>query len=131
MRRLIALLLLAIMPFQFGWAAAAAYCGHEATAQACYFGHHDHQHRDGPQAGGPGPSGAASAAAATTVDAVQSAPATVDGDCSQCHFSALKVLATADVASHPEAVQSAQGLDHQRLRSRAQDRLERPKWPLA
>ncbi|MEY8689261.1 MAG: cation efflux protein, CzcI family [Leptothrix sp. (in: b-proteobacteria)] len=54
MFRLVALLLALLMPLQFVWGAAAAYCGHEpssgsthgAMAQAAqHFGHHEHVHQ--------------------------------------------------------------------------------------
>jgi hypothetical protein len=45
MRRLFAILLLAVLPFQLAWASAAAYCEHEAGAVAVsHFGHHMHSH---------------------------------------------------------------------------------------
>jgi len=31
-RRILAILLLAVLPFQFSWAAVASYCGHETLA---------------------------------------------------------------------------------------------------
>jgi len=45
-RRLLAFLLILLLPVQFSWAAAASYCGHEAEAQAKrHYGHHEHQHK--------------------------------------------------------------------------------------
>ncbi|CAN7653998.1 hypothetical protein LJR129_005109 [Acidovorax sp. LjRoot129] len=45
MRRLIAVFMLALLPFQFSWSAVAAYCMHEnETAQAQHLGHHEHNH---------------------------------------------------------------------------------------
>jgi hypothetical protein len=43
MRKLFLILLLAILPLQYAWSAAAAYCGHEQE-QSQHFGHHAHQH---------------------------------------------------------------------------------------
>ncbi|WP_377701319.1 hypothetical protein [Pseudoduganella sp. UC29_71] len=43
MRKLFLILLLAILPLQYAWSAAAAYCGHEQE-QSRHFGHHAHQH---------------------------------------------------------------------------------------
>ncbi|WP_342918382.1 MULTISPECIES: cation efflux protein, CzcI family [Cupriavidus] len=35
-----------VLPFQFAWAGAAAYCQHEATVPGIWhFGHHEHQHQ--------------------------------------------------------------------------------------
>jgi len=47
MRRYLILFLLVLMPLQFSWAAAGAYCGHEAGEKAQHFGHHPHQHASG------------------------------------------------------------------------------------
>ena len=45
MRRLIAVLMFALLPFQFSWSAVAAYCMHESsTSQSQHLGHHEHQH---------------------------------------------------------------------------------------
>jgi len=44
MRRFLAVLLLALLPLQIGWAAVASYCGHESGAAALHIGHHEHQH---------------------------------------------------------------------------------------
>jgi hypothetical protein len=45
MRRLIAVFMLALLPFQFSWSAVAAYCMHESsTAQSQHLGHHEHKH---------------------------------------------------------------------------------------
>ncbi|MGP1682717.1 MAG: cation efflux protein, CzcI family [Giesbergeria sp.] len=45
MRRLIAVFLLGLLPFQFSWSAVAAYCKHESTtAQVQHVGHHEHKH---------------------------------------------------------------------------------------
>ena len=45
MHRLLAVLMLVLLPFQFSWAAVASYCMHERTsAQAQHVGHHEHKH---------------------------------------------------------------------------------------
>ena len=41
-RRLIAICLLMLLPFQFSWAAVADYCAHESDPQAQHLGHHEH-----------------------------------------------------------------------------------------
>lgn len=49
MRRRLAIVLLALLPLQFSWAAVASYCGHETQAATGHFGHHGHpQHADAP-----------------------------------------------------------------------------------
>lgn len=46
MRRWLIVSLMLLMQVQFGWAAAAAYCGHElSTAASAHFGHHEHRHQ--------------------------------------------------------------------------------------
>ncbi|HRM92060.1 MAG TPA: hypothetical protein PLO08_00345, partial [Alicycliphilus sp.] len=70
MRRLLLILLLAFMPLQSIWAAAAGYCSHEETPGAAHFGHHVHQrHEDGD-----------GAKAGTDL-----AKAALDMDCHACH----------------------------------------------
>jgi hypothetical protein len=44
MRRLIAILLLALVSLQSSWAVAAAYCDHETSRDAAHFGHHADVH---------------------------------------------------------------------------------------
>lgn len=43
-KKLILIFLLAILPLQYAWAAAAAYCQHEQEMSA-HFGHHTHEHK--------------------------------------------------------------------------------------
>jgi len=43
MKRYLVMLLLVLLPLQFSWAAAGAYCAHEEAA-APHFGHHVHKH---------------------------------------------------------------------------------------
>jgi hypothetical protein len=45
MKRLLSILLLVLLPIQFGWAVAGVYCEHETGAAGKHFGHHAHQHR--------------------------------------------------------------------------------------
>ncbi|MCA0175635.1 MAG: hypothetical protein LCH73_05000 [Proteobacteria bacterium] len=42
------MLLLTLLPLQFGWAAVAPYCAHEASPAAEHVGHHSHQHAGSP-----------------------------------------------------------------------------------
>lgn len=43
MKRFLPILLIAILPYQFSWAAAAVYCEHGGAASANHFGHHEHK----------------------------------------------------------------------------------------
>lgn len=68
LRRLVLILMLALLPVQWTWAAAASVCQHEEivlTDEAhAHFGHHEHQHEGAP------------------------ADAGTDSDCPSCHFAA-------------------------------------------
>jgi hypothetical protein len=44
-KKLLIILMLLVLPFQFSWATAAVYCQHEQGATAQHFGHHSHQHQ--------------------------------------------------------------------------------------
>jgi hypothetical protein len=44
-RKLLVILLVVILPFQFAWAGAGVYCQHEMGQAAQHFGHHEHQHQ--------------------------------------------------------------------------------------
>jgi hypothetical protein len=45
MHRFVVLFIALLLPFQFVWGAAAAYCEHAATVEtAKHFGHHEHVH---------------------------------------------------------------------------------------
>ena len=44
MRRWLSILLLLVMPLQFGWAAVGTYFEHESVPRAQHFGHHEHKH---------------------------------------------------------------------------------------
>lgn len=43
-KKLLLIFLLALLPLQFSWAAAAAYCQHDGEKSTQHFGHHSHQH---------------------------------------------------------------------------------------
>lgn len=44
MKRLLATLLLVLLPLGWAWSAVGAYCAHEEDKSAAHFGHHMHQH---------------------------------------------------------------------------------------
>lgn len=77
-RRLIFIVLLAILPVQFSWAAASAYCRHESGAAMKHFGHHEHQHQAAPD----GASKDKKAASSTQTD----------NDCGTCQLSAAQPI---------------------------------------
>lgn len=45
MRRWLILALLFVLPLQFAWSAAAAYCAHEEAPARAHVGHHVHEHK--------------------------------------------------------------------------------------
>lgn len=115
-RKLLLILLLAIMPLQSTWAGVAAYCQHEQGVAVSHFGHHDHGCRNAqaPQADAEGQSAGASFA---------------DGDCEVCHGGIVAVspvspaLAVAPTAN--EALKGAPALSLPDFTSHP----DRPNWP--
>src|SRR3990167_6821991 len=114
MRRWLAMLMLALLPLQFSWAAVASYCGHETGQHA--------EHRRGAQA----------KADQDSASAAQKAPAGFDFDCGHCHGTCASMPAPVGdtsplaLASHP--VTPVEGI----VRTLAQSPPERPQWlPLA
>ena len=122
-RHVLAIVLLALLPLQFGWAAVASYCKHE-TENAGHFGHHEHQHH-----------GDAADNAERSVDgdaAGDGSTGAVDADCGHCHGvgSVMPLLQRAlpelPVPAPPGTYANEAG------GAQAPDRPERPKWlPLA
>jgi len=120
MRRFFAIILLALLPFQFTWAAVAAYCGHESGVAAQHFGHHEHQHH------------ADAGANQVDGDAAGKALSGNDLDCGHCHGNCsgmptpLNDVKPLDVASHPGT--PVEGI----VRTLTHSPPERPQWvPLA
>lgn len=81
MRKAIVTFLLAVLPFQFVWGAAAEYCQHEGGDQVSHFGHHIHMH---------GQNTADSSSHGTSDGKGQ--PAADDADCICCHLSCASPL---------------------------------------
>ena len=77
-KKLLLIFLLVCLPFQFSWAAAAAYCQHEGEMNTQHFGHHAHQHKT--QADLPDDAGKT---------------AKVHTDCGYCHLSSHASFLTA------------------------------------
>ncbi|MBV8156545.1 MAG: cobalt-zinc-cadmium resistance protein [Dyella sp.] len=76
MRRLLLVFLVVLLPLQFAWAGAAAYCSHEQVdaqqGSTWHFGHHTHEHK-----ADDGHDGGAKSAKSAKLP---------DGDCNACHF---------------------------------------------
>jgi len=119
MHRLLAVLMLVLLPFQFSWAAVASYCMHERTsAQVQHVGHHEHKHE-------------ASSLPDKDGHGLQAADA-FDVDCCLCHGLGIGVTRffvdmKASTAPISVVIQSALPLS-----SIAPSPPERPQWrPLA
>jgi hypothetical protein len=126
--RILAIVLLALLPLQFSWAAVASYCGHEEQAGATHFGHHEHQHH-ADNGGNAEPVADLDGTADATGD---KAPGAMDLDCGHCHgycsvmLTLPSALPGALSTAHPSATLDEAGGAH------APTRPERPQWlPLA
>ena len=80
MRKIIAILLLSLLPLQASWAAVAGYCQHEQGAATRHLGHHEHQHHQTQKA--------ASDEASSPINAA------ADLDCSLGHAGGLVAMLT-------------------------------------
>lgn len=120
MRRWLPLLLIALLPLQFTWAATAAYCQHERTANTQHIGHHEHEHKDRAE------QSVSSKEKAEKSSVLSSKVA--DSDCGYCHLSNAKPMAMA-ASKLPEAGSlEPQIILVVRLQTREPDRLDRPNW---
>ncbi|MBP6895760.1 MULTISPECIES: hypothetical protein [Burkholderiales] len=118
MRRWLLVFLLAALPWQWAWSAAAPYCRHEAAPGASHLGHHTHQHDR-----------AASDASAAAQDQLDdpSGPSE-DLDCTACHGLTLQALPlttdhVAESTSHVFATITLARYSSDQPRD-----IERPKW---
>ncbi|MGH8787333.1 MAG: cation efflux protein, CzcI family [Cupriavidus necator] len=110
MRRLFLILLVVILPFQFSWAAAAAYCQHETAPAVWHIGHHEHHHK-------------------ADAKLEKDKKSVVDSDCGICHLASLP-FARADMPGTPavlrvELVSRLGDPAFTSLNARAPDR---PQW---
>lgn len=115
MRRLLLILLTIVLPFQFAWAGAAAYCQHEAEAPYAgsvrHFGHHEHHH-------------------SADVKTADGQKALDDIDCGICHIASIPFACTdrpsTETVQHVELVATPSEQRFTSLCARAPDR---PQWP--
>jgi hypothetical protein len=77
-RKLFFIVLLAILPIQFSWAAVAAYCRHESGEATRHLGHHEHQHR--------------AAKDGDSTDRKASSSLLADQDCGACQLGAAQPI---------------------------------------
>lgn len=149
MRRWFSILLLVLLPIQFSWAAAAAYCEHESGARADHFGHHEHDHQGSGVApvtslGDPSIDTTSETTSAPTVDASvarsidptggaskgSAAGAALDLAHSHCHFH-CPVAAAVSSASAMQGENSGRPplyWTEAHLMAPAVPRPERPQW---
>ncbi len=120
-RRILAIVLLAMLPLQFSWAAVASYCEHE-TQGTGHFGHHECQkHAD------------ASARADAEPDANgDKAPGAMDLDCGHCHGTCSGMLTPASGVPGALSTAPPSATLDEAVGAHAPTRPERPQWlPLA
>lgn len=115
MKKLLLIFLLAILPLQFSWAAAAVYCQHENEVNTQHIGHHEHQHKT----------------SHADDESKDSSKIKLHADCVSCHGStaSFAILSTDAQLHAPSAHVIA--ADAYMLNSTHLSRPERPKWSLA
>jgi hypothetical protein len=112
MRRWLILFFAVLLPLQFAWSAASAYCQHEITEeQSKHFGHHFHAHKG-------------------EVKKSSDSKLMADSDCAACHASAAASTPTRivlpDFAVASIATRAMPSLPFSSALARAPDR---PQWP--
>ena len=134
MRRFLILLFVLLLPLQFAWAGAAAYCSHDgqqdganAASAQWHFGHHSHAHR--------GEAADHRAAADIDSDSGKDGSGKIklpDLDCAVCHFAGAQLVLPdfAGTGSHFGVAISYHALAPSFL-SAPGATPDRPQWPLA
>ena len=127
MRRWLIVALLLVLPFQFAWSVAAAYCAHEAAPAASHVGHHTHEHK------GDAGNGTAEKlhAEADSAKAGKAGKWMGDNDCGYCHLSFAKLMVPLALQFDTGAPFSVAVAPSQAFDSRGPDHHDRPKWRLA
>lgn len=126
--RILVIFLLALLPFQFTWAAVESYCGHEAQSEAVHFGHHEHEH----SAIGGNSAEPIADQSASADDKGDKSPGVMDVDCGHCHGTCSAIpSATSELFGMLSLVAGHSGSDEANgVHTSA--RPERPQWlPLA
>lgn len=111
MRRWLVLLFVVLLPLQFAWSAASAYCQHETDErQSQHFGHHFHVHEDG--------------AKTTTASKLMA-----DADCATCHATGAPLIAMkSDVRDFSATSTAAFHLAMRPFSSALVRAPDRPQW---
>lgn len=130
MRRLFAIILLALLPFQFSWSAVAPYCGHEREVASGHFGHHEHRHHSAAASDDNGKTMTDSEATAESQS--DKSPGANDLDCGQCHGSCGVMLSSPSSLPTAVALEMPGATVTPASGAHAPTRPERPQWlPLA
>lgn len=110
MKRYFLIFLLMLLPLQFTWAIAGAYCAHEEAA-APHFGHHVHKHEE-------------------TKDGGKHETKKIQGDtdCDYCHHVSVSVIFPADPALAQPGLTAHTRYDGPRYLSHIPDLIPRPDW---
>lgn len=130
MRRLFLIFLVVILPFQFAWAGAAAYCQHEETVRgAGHFGHHEHRHQNtGSTASNEVSSEPGQDRAHQQVDTKDKL--TIDSDCGICHIASVPFACAAQTSTGIVArADAAPFHPPMRFASHSATAPDRPQWP--
>lgn len=128
MRRWLTILLLFVLPVQFAWSAAAAYCQHEEVTGVAHFGHHGHEH-SAPSDAGSKASGAGEKSGDQS--SAKGLKLLGDKDCGFCHLSFAKLMAPGAFQFDNLPKSLPDFASNQAFRSRGPDLLERPNWRVA
>ncbi|WP_436264886.1 cation efflux protein, CzcI family [Pseudoduganella sp. LjRoot289] len=127
MRRLLLILLLAVLPLQYAWSAAAAYCGHE-QGKSQHFGHHAHHHNMQAEPGHAGDAADDSAGGNDNGHGKPAGKAEVHADCAVCHHAVQASLLSA-MAPPPTAAGAAYPPPSDpRFSSHIADGPKKPDW---
>lgn len=117
MRRLIVILMLTLLPFQFVWAAAASYCQHEQGTGTTHFGHHLHKHH-----------GKVLKTSAESSSAKKLNAADDDLDCACCHLACLSPVSQAVPTVVAGPAQTTVSSASCELPLSLPSAIERPNW---
>ena len=126
MSRWLTIFLLFVLPVQFAWSAAAAYCQHEEVPTKTHIGHHVHEHDATGDTGSK-----ASAKHLGDKSASKTIKLLGDNDCGYCQLSFAKPLVPVALQFDTGAAFTLDTASNQAFRSRRPDLLERPNWRVA
>lgn len=120
MRRVIAVFLLAMLPFQFVWGAAATYCQHEEGSNVAHFSHHVHKHQ-----------GKKLKLSDDSSPEKGSSPGGDDPDCAGCHASCNAPVMHASLGFSPTVPSPMFAVASRSRPPHIVNTIERPNWVLA